>query len=557
MKKLPIGIQSFRKVVEGGYLYVDKTQHIYNLINDASHCFLSRPRRFGKSLLLDTIGEVFSGEKELFEGLWIYGSDYGFDKHPVVRLDMSSMSSDNPQMLKAALSFELRMAMEAEGLGTAAANGMAADDPSNLLKRLIKDLCKKHGRRVVVLIDEYDKPILDHIDDAKTADANRQALKGFYGILKSMDPYLRSTFITGVSKFAKTSIFSGLNNLKDITMAEKYADICGIPVESLDECFGEYIENMSSYKRLRQYGNIRDEILAWYDGYSWDGETKLLNPFSLLNFFDQGRFSGFWYASGTPSFLLDLIKKQPESYANIRNLEITELMLDSVEIDRIAIEPLLFQTGYLTVKDIPETPGTPVYLLGIPNFEVREAFNVHVLSTLTENGDVRTGQMRLDVNRALQAGSLQKMLEILRGFFASIPYNLHVDQEAYYHSIFYAFMSALGFDMDVEVSVSKGRVDAVLELGDKAYVMEFKYKKCPPGASPEEKRLLSDKALDEAMGQINARGYSEKYKGSGKTVYQAAFAFLGRGDIELRMQAGWQPAREPSAPSLGHKPPKS
>ena len=556
MKKLPVGIQSFRKIIEGGYVYVDKTQHIYNLINGSSHCFLSRPRRFGKSLLLDTIGEVFSGEKELFKGLWIYNSGYDFARHPVVKLDMSNISNENPQMLKAALLYELRMAMEDEGIDAA-----TDDDPSSVFKRLIKDLHKKHGKRVVVLIDEYDKPILDHIEDVKTADANKQVLKGFYGILKSMDPHLRSTFVTGVSKFTKTSIFSGLNNLNDITMAEKYSSICGVPVESLDEYFGEYIENISARKGFKQYGSIKDEILAWYDGYSWDGKTKLLNPHSLLSFFEQGRFYGFWYASGTPRFLLDLIKKQPESYTNVRKPEITEYMLDSVEIDQIAIEPLLFQTGYLTVKKMLETPATvdtvdtvdtvataatvatvatvatPVYQLGMPNFEVREAFNVHVLSALTDNDDVRTGQMRLDVNRALQAGGLQNMLEILRGFFASIPYNLHVDLEAYYHSIFYAFMSALGFDMDVEVSVSKGRVDAVLGLGDKVYVMEFKYKKCPPNASPEEKRVLFGKALDEAMDQITSRNYSAKYKGSGKTVYHAAFAFLGRGDIEMRVKA--------------------
>ena len=529
MRKLPLGIQNFKEVVEGGYLYIDKTRYVYDLINGAKYYFLSRPRRFGKSLLLDTICEVLRGSRELFKGFWIYDSDYAFPKFPIIRLDMSSISNETPEVLKAALLYELRIKINNERLS------ITDNNPQNVFKSLIIDMHKKYNQRVVVLIDEYDKPILDNINNMELADANRQVLRGFYGILKSMDPYLRLVFVTGVSKFTKTSIFSGLNNLKDITMLEDYAGICGIPVESLDECFGEYIENLSRHKRFKQYSNVRNEILAWYDGYSWDGETRLLNPFSLLNFLDQKRFAGFWYTSGTPGFLLSLIKKKPESYFNIRNTEITEHMLDSVELDKITIEPLLFQTGYLTVKDVPLTHGTPVYMLDIPNFEVREAFNMHLLSALTESDDVRVWQVRSEINKALQDGDLVKMLDMLRGLFASIPYELHVDAEAYYHSIFYVFMTLLGFDMGVEVSVSKGRVDAILELEGKAYVMEFKYENCPRGMSAEKKQKLVETALDKAMAQIVDRGYSDKFKGSNKAVYQAAFVFLGGGDIDMRV----------------------
>jgi len=530
MKRLPVGLQSFRKIVEGDYLYVDKTQYIYNLINGASYYFLSRPRRFGKSLLLDTIGEVFSGEKELFSGLWIHGSDYAFPKHPVIRLDMSQMSTKSPEILEENIILTLRGRIQDEGFD------IDEKIPAYMFRRLIELLHKKYGQGVVVLIDEYDKPILDHIGNTEMAEGNRQVLRGLYGILKSMDPYLRFTFITGVTKFTKTSIFSGLNNLLDITMTKKYANICGIPAESIEDHFGEHIKKLAENKNFRHYDSICDEILAWYDGYSWDGESRLLNPFSLLNFFEQERFSGFWYASGTPGFLPEMIKKRPESYTNLKDFEITEQMLDSADIDRLTLEPLLFQTGYLTVKSIPPPLGMPSYILDIPNFEVREAFNLNVLSALTENDDVKTGQMRLRISRALAAGDLSKMLEILRAFFASIPYELHIDLEAYYHSIFYTFMSALGFDMEVEVSVSKGRVDAVLELDDKVYVMEFKYKNCKADAGEEEKQGLFSEALDEGMKQIKDRGYSAKYKGSGKEIYHAAFAFLGRGEIELRME---------------------
>ena len=527
MKKLPIGIQTFREIATDDYVYVDKTQYIYHLFRGAKHYFLSRPRRFGKSLLLDTIGEVFSGDRELFRGLWICDSDYDFPKHPVIRLDMSGIANETPEILKKSILLYLEMYYSEEGLN------IKDNMPSDAFRQLIMLLYKKYNQRVVVLIDEYDKPILDHITDIETANANRRVIRGFYGILKSMDPYLRFTFITGVSKFTKTSLFSELNNLKDITMAEDYANICGIPVDCLDAYFGEHINNLKTHKRFSHVDNIKDRILQWYDGYSWDGETKLLNPFSLLNFFDEKKFSGFWYASGSPRFLLDLIKQKPESYTNLKNTMVMEYMLDSVELDRITLEPLLFQTGYLTVRDIPPTTGAPVYLVDIPNFEVREAFNMHILAALTENDDVRTGLMRMEIHAALKAGNLRKTLDILRGFFASIPYNLHIEREAYYHSIFYTFMSVLGLDMDVEVSVSKGRVDAILELEDKVYVMEFKYKHCPPDASAEKKRKLFEEALREAMEQIRDRDYAAKFQGGGKVVYKAAFAFLGGGDIEL------------------------
>ena len=531
MKKLPLGIQSFRKLIEEDCVYVDKTHYIYDLINGASCYFLSRPRRFGKSLLLDTIGEVLSGNKELFKGLWIYDSSYAFEEHQVIRLDMSNISNETPEILKTAMLLTLQERIQDEGFD------ISGGILSHTFKRLIELLYRKYGQKVVVLIDEYDKPILDHIDDIATAEANRKVIRGFYGILKSMDPYLRFTFITGVSKFTKTSLFSELNNLTDITMEENYADICGIPVECLDFYFTDHINNLKTHKRFKSCESIRDKILEWYDGYSWDGESKLLNPFSLLNFFNSKKFSGFWYSSGTPKLLLDYIRKHPESYTNLKNTRITESMLDSVDIANITIEPVLFQTGYLTVTGIPPTSGMPIYEVDIPNFEVRDAFSLHVLAALTESNDVRAGQARLDIDDALKAGDLQKMLETLRRLFASIPYQLQGGDEAYYHSIFYVAMKVLGFDMDVEVPVSKGRVDAVLELDDYVYVMEFKYESCAPDASKDNKQQLFDKALDKAMCQIKDRGYHKKYIGSGKTVYLAAFAFLGRDDIEMKVES--------------------
>ena len=530
MKRLPLGIQNFRKIIEGDYIYVDKTQHIYNLLNDSSYYFLSRPRRFGKSLLLDTIAEAFSGDKGLFRGLWIYDSDYAFIKHPVVRLDMSKLPNKNPETLEYALLSELRKLAKKDSLEIDSA------EPALLFGDLIESLYNKCAQRVVVLIDEYDKPILDHIDDVETAAGNRKTLSGFYGILKSMDPYLRMTFITGVSKFSKASIFSVLNNLNDITMSENYAEICGIPIKSLNEYFGEHMEQLKTHARFGQYDSIADEILRWYDGYSWDGENRVLNPYSLLYFFSQKKFECFWYTSGTPGFLIEILKNKPESFLTLKNLTLSERALDTFEIERMQIEPLLFQSGYLTVKKLLPGKGVSVYQVDMPNFEVREAFYLNIVSSFTGQSDVYVENKYLAMIAALNDGDLQNVLTLLKSLLASIPYNLHVDEEAYYHSIFYAVMILLGFDMDVEVSVSRGRIDAVLELSDKIYIMEFKYVKNPIGAGENEKIKLFDAALTAAMAQINDRGYVNKYIGSNKTIYKTAFAFLGRDEIEMRIE---------------------
>ena len=527
MKKLPLGIQTFKKIVESNCVYADKTEYIYNLIEDASCYFLSRPRRFGKSLLLDTIGEVFLGNKELFKGLFIYTSDYDFAPHPVIRLDMSNIANDTPESLNHSTLSRLKHIYDTEGFNF---NETKASDA---FVNLIILLNQKHGAKVVVLIDEYDKPLLDHLHEPESAEANRRVMRKFYGILKSMDAYLRFTFITGVSKFSKTSIFSGLNHLRDITMTKKYACICGIPVTDLDKYFGEHIESLKNLNIFSDIDNMHDAILSWYDGYSWDGVNRVINPFALLNFLMEERFGNFWYATGSPKFLIDMIKDRPEYFMRIKNLALTNESLDAFDIGQMYIESILFQTGYLTVEYITAEEGIPAYHLKIPNREVKNAFNLQVLSGLTESGDVLTGITGREIKIALNKGDMQKMLEMLRGLFASIPYELHISKEAYYHTVFYAVMLVLGFEVAAEVSTSRGRVDAVLELSDKVYVIEFKYENIAGDATEEEKQAVYNKTLDTAMAQIKDKGYHEKYIGLGKTIHLAAFAFLGRDEIEM------------------------
>ena len=530
MKKVPLGIQSFRKIVEGNYVYVDKTRYIFDLINRASYYFLSRPRRFGKSLLLDTISEVFNGDKELFKGLDIYDSDHHFEMHPVIRLDMSNIANKTPEILEESISRELRKRARDEDVF------VDEDISSGIFKTLIEGLCKKYNKRVVVLIDEYDKPILDHLVDPETAEANRQVIKSFYGILKSMDPFLRFTFITGVSKFTKTSIFSELNNLLDITMTKRYSNICGIETEDLEKYFGEHIKHLSTLDDFKRFDSIHDGILDWYDGYSWDGSTRLINPFSLLSFFLQNRFSGFWYSSGTPTFLIKLIKENPSSFLSLDELEISERSLDTFDIRTIDIVPLLFQTGYLTVGERRFRGDSESYVLRMPNLEVREAFYMSIVAEFTEKGGQPTETAYWRIRDSLEAGDLEQVLSVLKSLFASIPYQLHIRREAYYHSIFIALMNVLGFDWGTEVSTATGRIDAVLELDDKVYIVEFKYRDCPPDATPEAKAELFQKSLDEGIRQIKDKGYGKKYSAGGKKVYHAAFAFLGRDDIEMKVE---------------------
>ncbi|MCL1982880.1 MAG: AAA family ATPase [Clostridiales bacterium] len=367
MKKLPLAIQNFREIIEGDYVYVDKTQYVYRLINDVSYYFLSRPRRFGKSLLLDTISEAFSGDRELFKGLWIYDSDYSFEKHPVIRLDMSNIANETPEMLRSALAAELNKRAEEEGFD------ISAEIPSDIFKFLIEEMHEKYNQTVVVLIDEYDKPILDHLDDIETAKANIELLGGFYGILKSMDPHLKLTFTTGITKFARVEMAPAFNNLSDITFTKRYSGICGITMEDLDIYFGMHMEGLRMRYYSRYEGCLQNALLASYGGYSWDGKTQVLNPYSLLSFFSEARFACYWQTGGTPKYMTALAKKCPDKCIKLKKYGITELILDMASINKISFGLMLFQAGYLAVKEVTETRGTPYYLLDVPNFEARDA----------------------------------------------------------------------------------------------------------------------------------------------------------------------------------------
>ena len=521
MKKLPIGIQSFRKIRVSDYLYADKTEYIFNLIQSEGSIFLSRPRRFGKSLLISTLEELFLGNRKLFEGLWIDTCGYEYPFHPVIRLDMSMFTSEGLEGFRRDLLLNLKRLTSKEELCWSEAS------PGAVLKNIIQDMSDKYGKRVVVLIDEYDKPILDNLSTGKATEM-RNELRSLLAVLKSADEHLRFVFMTGVSKFSKTSIFSGANQFSDITLHPEYANICGFTLEDLETLFSMYMG-----KEENARSDLIQQILEWYDGYSWDGSSFLLNPFSLLNYFERGQFRSFWYNSGTPKFLLDLIKSDPLSYTLQEPFEITEDNLDAMDIDHLSLIPLLFQTGYLTIAGQLDEFGT--YRLRIPNFEVNKAFHTHLLSALAELPDGETQKLSQNMIRVLQCAEPEKLQPLLVSLFSSIPYQLHIDAESYYHSIFYVLLKLLGAHIHAEISVGLGRADVILETNDIVYVMEWKYCKCDVKATSDEKRSLLDNALEEACEQISFKGYSKPYIANSKRVIEVGIAVAARTDVLVRV----------------------
>ena len=511
MKKLPVGVQSFRKIIEEGYVYADKTREIYDLIQKGSYNFLSRPRRFGKSLLVDTMRELFLGNRELFEGLWIAGpeSDYGFAPHPVVRLDMTRFGTAEVDDVRSGLMALLNEHAEAESLR------LQGNNPTEAFDWLIRSLAAKHGKRVVVLIDEYDKPVIDHIHAPEKARANREVMGSFYGILKGQDANLHFVFLTGVTKYTKLSVFSRLNNLNDITMRASHANICGITEAEFDLLFGAELGP-----------DEREKVFLWYDGYTWDGLTRVFNPFSLLSYLRDREFNSYWYSSGTPTFLFDVFRARPQDYAGIQGTTITEQLLDSHDIENAPLASLLFQTGFLTVASADRYAAPPEYTLGFPNTEVANSIAAMFLQSAGPDTDPYNSAFVKAVRKAFDEGCPLDVAAPLQGLYASIPYELHIGAEAYYHALFLAVMQFLGFRVSGEVSVAGGRIDGVLDRPNgRSYIIEFKYAADAGGLGP---------ALEAAAQQVASRNYAARYEGSNRKVQKVAIAVAGRGEVAVR-----------------------
>jgi hypothetical protein len=499
MQELPIGIQTFSDIIQNDYLYVDKTEKIFDLVkNPKGVYFLSRPRRFGKSLLISTLNEIFEGEKELFKKLWIYKTDYAWEKHPIVRIDFSKKKTENKDDLKWFILHQLKNIAGNYGIS------LDRDQYDEAFDELLTKLSGIN--KVAVLIDEYDKPIIDNIDNIDLAVELREILKGFYTIIKACDEHIRFVLLTGVSKFSKAGVFSGLNNLKDISMDTRYSSLLGITGQEMETCFKEHIDRFAATEDVSN-AELIEKITYWYNGFCFSGTCeKVFNPFSMLLLFDNARFSNYWFESATPSFLIKLIKEKSFDIKKMQDLEVREENLSTYEIEDLALVPLLFQTGYLTIKGYDDEFMT--YRLGYPNFEVENSFQYALLRSYSY---AETNGYLVSLIRALRNDDFETFFDTLRIFFADIPYDLHIKKEKYYQTVFYLIFSLIGLKVETEVKTNKGRIDAVI-IDKDIYIFEFKF----------------NGNKNKALSQINDKRYFEKYQGAGKEIYLFGVEFADR-----------------------------
>jgi hypothetical protein len=458
--KLPIGIQDFSELRTGEFLYVDKTKFVHTCATSSKAYFLSRPRRFGKSLLISTFQYFWEGRQDLFKGLWIENQWDWTQKHPVLRFSFDAMHHKSLGLEKALLGELDRIAQQFD------IQLFKEEKPSVRFRELIHKTVAQHGK-VVILIDEYDRPIIDHlaITELPKAEANRAELKNFFSILKNEDANIRFLFLTGVSKFSKVSIFSDLNHLQDLSPLSNFNDICGYTTEEIEQHFGAILDKMPL--------KTRDEMREWYNGYSWNGRDFVYNPFSVLNFFSAREFQNFWFTTGTPTFLVERLNRQFE-YA-LDKIEVETLQIEAFELEKLDNLALLFQTGYLTIKE--KTDYGTVFL-DYPNREVKEALLRALLADYSNEGRVlpRINQIKL----AFFRNDMAKVIELLNGLFKSIPYSVFIaNREAYYHSIIYLAFLMLGIHIQTEVNSADGRLDAVVHTPERLFIFEFKLGETP------------------------------------------------------------------------------
>ena len=419
-KLLPIGIQTFSRLREEDAYYVDKTRLILSLVRGGSRYFLSRPRRFGKSLLLSTLKELFEGNEPLFEGLYIHGEWDWSQRYTVVRLDFSKGGFEKPEQLDRDVKAQLRRIEQDAKIEP-------QDDTSSLrFQHLIQELRRQTGERVVVLVDEYDKPILDALDVPEVARANRDFLRGLYATIKASDEDIHFAFLTGVSKFSKVNLFSGLNNLDDITLDSRYSTLCGYTDEDIDTVFAPELEGLD-----------RERIREWYNGYAWLGEETVYNPFDVLLLFAKREFGAWWFQTGTPDFLLRTMVQRGLSSVALNDMVASEQLLDAFDVEHIATEALLFQTGYLTILGKESRHGNIFYRLGYPNREVRQSLNDSLLEYLARGSEpmIRNKIRLLDI---LEANDFPQLKDLFHAFFASIPYERYPHNEIARFEGFYA-----------------------------------------------------------------------------------------------------------------------
>jgi Predicted AAA-ATPase/PD-(D/E)XK nuclease superfamily len=511
MKNLPIGNQYLSEFAETDSIYVDKTKLVYQLAKTSKYYFLSRPRRFGKSLLVSTLQELFEGNKILFRDLWIEDNWDWSQKSPVILMSFAPLDYQN---------MPLGRAIEE------ALSDIAKDKGITLTKKtfktqfgeLIKILYKQHGR-VVILIDEYDKPIIEYLEDnhLKQAKANQKVLKAFYSVLKDAGQMLRMVFITGVSKFAKVSIFSDLNHLEDITLDEKYATITGYTQEELEYYFKDYLQLIERKLNI-SHEKLMELMRIWYDGFSWDGVTHVYNPFGTLNFLQKKVFRNYWFSTGTPTFLLEQMKKHGEFI--VENSKVDASFLEKSDLENIDVVQLLFQTGYLTIKSLDPMTGNMV--LDYPNKEVRESMYRFLMHELVRSsGRANSGMTMDDLQNAFLTRNMPRVKVIINSFLGDLPSEVFkIKSEGIYHGLIHIIFKYLGTFIQSEVHSSFGRADAVVQTDTDVYIFEFKL----------------NETAEIAFEQILTTRYADKYRASGKQITGIGVNF----NDNKRIVEGWK-----------------
>lgn len=501
--KYPIGIQNFESLRKDGYVYVDKTRHVFNLANEGRYYFLCRPRRFGKSLLISTMEAYFSGKKELFEGLDIYSLEKEWAVHPIFHIDLNTADYKEEGSLALVLNDYLSKWEELYG--------SSASEQSLPLrfKGVVERAQKKTGKRVVILIDEYDKPILQTISNPELQERYRDQLKAFYSVLKTQDGFIKFAFLTGVSKFGKLSVFSDLNNLQDISMDNRYIDICGITEEEIHRYFEPSIKELASANSMT-YEEVTKKLKEQYDGYHFKRNSiGIYNPFSLLNTLAKQEFNDYWFETGTPSFLIELLKRSNYELPDMTTEPVSDDLLNSIDSASKSPLPLIYQSGYLTIKGYDERFKR--YRLGFPNKEVETGFLNYLLPYYApgvNRTEFELSNFVLDV----ESGRPEKFMERLKAMFADTSYKIAGNAELYFQNAMYLIFKIIGFYIDVERDMGDGRMDAVVRTDKYIYIFEFKL----------------DKSADEAFKQIEDKGYATPFASDSRQLYKIGVNFSSK-----------------------------
>ncbi len=494
MQSLPVGIQNIRDIILQEFTYVDKTGILYEFIRKKGLYFFSRPRRFGKSLTCSTLEAIFQGKKELFNGLAISQTSYDWQQYPVIRLDFSDITHTTIHFLEESLKFEFARIAQSHDVTVS-----TASSPSEQFKDLLYKITEKFGP-VVIIIDEYDKPIIDHIGNPELALQMRSFMKSLYGILKGayIEANLRFLFMTGVSKFSKISIFSELNNLDDLTLDKRAATLCGYTQQELELVFNKHIDAYAQHTGMT-IPEMLDKLKYWYNGYQFSkSETKVYNPFSILNCLNKRDFANYWFASGTPTFITHCIHQNSAAVSQLMCLENEQITIS--QMDKLSVETyfqdivlLFLQAGYLTIKSFDD--HTQLYQLGYPNYEVRLSMTEQILGLTTHITSVQVAGFVARFRDALVIDDINAFCTAMQDFFTLLPHTVIIDREKFYQGVFFTVAKLIGARIDAEQATSRGFIDAVLEGHTNTYIIEFK----------------KDKAPDIALRQISDKKYYEKF----------------------------------------------